>query len=165
MSNKMGQTLLLFSIIFAFTACSNKGGQSNKAKDYTGTWVLEKTTCDGEEIETSGLSDRFKLNMEQKRGSNKVYSSSCIAQTSFEIKRTGNTLVFENSNYICTPGNCTVSYSIQFDNKKVSYSHKCPQDFPSNGKIQAKLSVGWNHMTINLTSTRGVDCVNTYRRD
>lgn len=165
--NNTGKSLfcLGFFVFFIFTACSNKSGDVSKKRDnYTGTWDLEKTTCDGEEILTSGLSERFTLDMENQRGSNIVTSSNCIARTNFRVKKTGGVLTFENSSYICSPGKCSVSYSVSLDNKRVAYRHSCPDDFPSNARIKARLAVNGNHFTTELTSTRGMNCVNTYRR-
>ena len=165
--NKMGKLLFcLFSGFFIFTACSKtKSGDVSKKRDnYTGNWELEKTTCDGEEVATSGLKERFVLDMDNQRGSNIVTSSNCIARTNFKIKKTGGILTFENNSYICSPGRCSVSYTVSFDRRRTDYRHSCPDDFPSNARIKARLAVNGNHFTTELTSTRGMNCVNTYRR-
>ena len=158
--------ILGFSCLLVFTDCSNKSGDTSKKRDnYTGTWELEKTTCDGDEVSHSGLSDVFKLDKESSRGVNTVTSSSnCIARTNFKIRKTGSVMIFENNSYACRPSGCSVNYSVTFDGKRTDYRHSCPGDFPSNSKIRARLSVNGNSFTTELTSTNGMNCVNTYRR-
>ena len=160
--------LLLGFLLFCFlvlAACSNKSGDTSKKRDnYTGTWELEKTTCDGDEVSHSGLSDTFKLDKDSNRGTNMVRGSGCSARTTFKIRKTGSVLIFENNSYSCNPSSCRISYTVSFDRKRTTYKHSCPDDFPSNARIKARLSVNGNSFTTELTSVNGMDCVNTYRK-
>ena len=162
--NKLSIGLGVF-VFLVFTACSNKSGDTSKKRDnYTGTWELDSTSCDGEDVSNSGLSESFELDVKNERGKNEVTGSSCIARTKFKIKKAGNILTFENDSYSCSPQGCSISYFVTFDGKKTSYKHKCPGDFPSNARIKARLSVSGNHFTTELTSTDGMSCINTYRK-
>ncbi len=162
--NKLSLGFVLFCFL-ALAACSNKSGDSSKKRDnYTGTWELEETTCDGDEVSHSGLTDTFKLDKKSGRGTNVVRGSNCSAKTNFKIRKTGSVLIFENNSYTCSSSNCSITYTVSFDGKRTTYKHSCPKDFPSDARIRARLSVNGNNFTTELTSVNGMDCVNTYRK-
>ncbi len=163
-TNKPLLYLGLFGFLI-FTACSNKSGNVSKKRDnYTGTWQLDRTRCDGDDVSHTGLTDQFTLNMNKESGTNEVTSSSCIARTTFIIRKVNDIMTFENGSYTCSPSGCSVRYSVSFDGKQMEYKHSCPKNFPSKARIKAKLSVNGNHFTTELTSTNGMNCINTYTR-
>ena len=165
--NKIVMCAVIFLFLFP-TACKKGGGDgdsgSSPRDNYTGTWTLHKTTCDGETLSTSGLEERFDLNQEERRGRNTVSTDDCMATTNLSIERTGSTLSFENGTYSCSPESCSMRYTVTVGKKDIKYNNPCPRDFPSNEKMRARLSASGNSFTMKLISLNNQSCQNTYVR-
>ncbi len=113
---KGGKMRKAFSVLFALicAACGSSGSNGNNAgltaSQYDGNWTLTGLSVNGSQENISGMSENLNLNG---TSATATYSGGgCAINYSFSFTVTGNSYTELPGTAICTPVNCSISYSV-----------------------------------------------------